>query len=125
MILVIGFSFFFFDGLLGYAPVVRGMRAYWETAARERTSVLLASEAWHSTPQQLQLAAHCLSWPLLFMVGITRWEHLNWFSRQVLWLQSHLTSLPDGWARVATAIALWALSGLLVVLIRTCFRFRH
>jgi hypothetical protein len=125
LILIAGFSFFFFDGLLGYTPIVRRMLAYWETVSRERTSVRSAARAWHCTRDQLQLAAHCLSWPLLFMAGFTRWERENWLSRHIIGLEGRLSVIPDGWRRVTVAIALWIVAGMVVVLLRVCRRSRN
>jgi hypothetical protein len=120
--LIVSFSVLFFDGLLGYKPVVCKMRAYWDLASEKEIPVAIAAREWHATFEQLQLFGHFLSWPFVFMLGVYRWNPPNPFSPQVARLEHLWAFLPQGWVGVMTALVLWGLAGVLIAFARALIR---
>jgi hypothetical protein len=116
--LVLGFGLFFWDGILGYTPIVRGLRNRWEAAATE-TGGAESSPRAQPILESAQLLVHLLSWPLVFLVGVFRRDSPTLLTPPVEALERWLSFLPSGWPEVTTAILLWLLMGLLVSLVRS------
>jgi hypothetical protein len=116
--LIIGFSLFFWDGIFGYTPIVRALRKSWDTESG-------ATESRQQAPpfiESIQLLIHLLSWPLVFLVGVFRWDFPTVLTSPIEAAEHRLGFLPTGWPEVTMAIVLWLLIGLLVSLTRFCFR---
>jgi hypothetical protein len=110
--LVIGFSVFFWDGILGYRPVVHLL---WRWA--ERSPVRHETGAILSRPPKrwsLQLAMHFASWPVLFLIGSSRWSEPNSATELLAMLEERASFLPTGWPQVTMALAVWLLVGALI-----------
>lgn len=118
LLLILSFGVFFFDGILGYQPIVRGMYLYWRDAAQRELPVGQAAREWRAASGCVQLLLHCLSWPLVFAVGILRWTTPNPISLVVGRGEHALLFLPPGWPQAATAVMLWAVAGCAVLLAR-------
>ena len=103
--MVFGFSLFFWDGIFGYRPIVRRM---WERAAG-------------GAADTLQLLLHCLSWPLVFLLGLFRWDAVTPLTQIVPLALAHLRVLPLGWPEVVVASLIWAGVGGAAVLVRHLF----
>lgn len=121
LILISSFSLFFFDGLLGYSPIIRKTHYYWQSCARAKIPAPQAAQASLSTADYLQLIAHFISWPLLLAVGIRRWNWPNPIADRILEFEHRLSRLPEGWSRVVVALILWLIPGAFVVFIRFFF----
>jgi hypothetical protein len=117
--LVVGFSAFFWDGLLGYRPIVRGWYRTAARAAREEHPVPgAARDVPGGVRERLWLLTHAMSFPLLFVVGLARYD-VSWLPvSYVLRLQAELRFLPGAWLEVATAVLLWAATGLILIAAR-------
>jgi hypothetical protein len=116
--LIIGFSLFFWDGIFGYTPIVRGLRKSWETEsgpAESRPQAPLFIES-------IQLLIHLLSWPLVFLVGVFRWDFPTVLTSPIEGVEHRLSFLPIGWPEVTMAIVLWLSAGLFVSLVRFYFK---
>jgi hypothetical protein len=120
--LVLAFSVFFWDGVLGYQPIVRNWYRYWSQAAERDIPVNEAARSRGQLAERLQLLAHFLSWPFVFVLGVFRWDFPNAITSELSLLMDHLRFLPQGWPEVVTALLLWASTGLLVLLFRRAFR---
>jgi hypothetical protein len=116
--LIIGFSLFFWDGIFGYTPIVRGLRKRWRTDSGSSQSQPQAQPL----NETVQLLIHLLSWPVVFLVGVFRWDFPTVLTSPIEGLERGLGFLPSGWPGVTTATLLWLLTGLLVSLARFCFR---
>jgi hypothetical protein len=116
--LIVGFSLFFWDGILGFTPIVRNMRRRWDADAfpsQQRPGVQPVGET-------VQLLIHLLSWPVVFLVGVFRWDFPTFLTGSIEGLERHLSRLPPGWPEVTTALMLWLLTGALVASVRFCFK---
>ena len=116
--LIIGFSLFFWDGIFGYTPIVRGLRKSWETESGPAESRPEAPPFIES----IQLLIHLLSWPLVFLVGVFRWDFPTVLTTPIEGAEHGLSFLPTGWPEITIAIVMWLSIGLLVSAVR--FRFR-
>ena len=117
--LVLGFGLFFWDGILGYTPIVRGLWRRWEPRPADLPK---SSQQAPSLVESTQLLVHVLSWPLVFLIGVFRWDSQTILTRFVEGLERWLIFLPDGWPDVTVAIVLWLLMGLLVGILRYFFK---
>jgi hypothetical protein len=115
--IILSFSFFFFDGIFGYQPIVRRMWQQWSRWLDDETAVCVGKNWWPSI-DRLQLFIHFASWPLVFVLGTTRWNPPNPISPIISAFEHRLAFLPPGWPGVTTALALWSLAGLIVMAIR-------
>jgi hypothetical protein len=106
VLIISGFSFFFWDGIFGYTPIVDRWRARLE-ALREGDSVAGAMPV----SERLQLFGHFVSWPLVFVCGVYRWDTANPISSAVEGAIGALGSLPKGWPEVLMALAIWLAAG--------------
>jgi hypothetical protein len=91
--LVLGFALFFWDGILGYTPIVRGLRKRWESGSGGSVpskSLRLPQTAIESA----QLLLHLLSWPLVFFLGVFRWDFPTILTPLVEGLERRLTFVP-------------------------------
>jgi hypothetical protein len=119
--LVIGFAVFFWDGILGYTPIVRGLRKQWESGPAGSAPSKL-SPGPQPLSEAVQLMLHLLSWPVVFLLGVFRWDFPTILTPAVESLERRLNLLPAGWPEVTTAVLLWLLMGLLVGFARILFR---
>jgi hypothetical protein len=116
--LVIGFSLFFWDGILGYTPIVRRMWRRWDagnSATQARPNPERIGEA-------AQLFIHLLSWPFVFLAGVLRWDFPTGLTAGIETMEQRLSVLPRGWPEVTTALILWLLVGGIVGTGRFCFK---
>lgn len=121
LVLIAGFSFFFFDGIFGYQVIVREMCIYWEQSAKQGLPASIAAQNWHSTSSRVQLLAHCWSWPIFVLFGVFRWNFANYASAVLGRLQNRFVFLPEGWPGVLVALLVWGVIGLLFILVRLLF----
>ncbi len=121
LILISSFSLFFFDGLLGYSTIIRRTHDHWQSCARKKIPAPEAAQASLSTADYLTLISHFISWPLLLVVGIRRWNWPNPISDRLVEVEHRLSRLPEGWSRVVVALILWLIPGAFVVLVRSIF----
>ena len=109
-VLVAGFSFFFFDGLLFYAPEVsrlyacsmRGSRA---AGLRDRSS-------------EAALMFHFISFPFVLCLAITRPDIPAWLVAWSHWLSCLYTGLPMRVEQLLRAITLVAAIGIFILILR-------
>jgi len=116
MIIICVFGFFFFDGLLGFTPIVRRWQTCWQAISTGRLTATDRTPP--MTLESLQLFAHFASWPCLFALGITRYNPPNPVSNQVSLIEGGLRFLPPGWPAVIVAVGMWAAAGAVVLAIR-------
>ena len=112
-ILVAGFSLFFFDGLLGYRVIVRQLYETWRFATID-SSVARPGDTW----PHIQLSAHFLSFPPLFVVGVVRWNPPNPLAPFLDAAERRLAFLPLGWPEVATALFIFVAAGAVAFVVR-------
>jgi hypothetical protein len=125
--ILIAFGLFFVDGLVGYAPIVRAWYREWDQLAANASSEEMGRFKFF---QGAQLLAHCLSWPILFLLGISRFDRQGALSRVIAGVLQELAFLPRGWPAVAVAVGVFVASGTVVLIARgiaclavTQFRF--
>jgi len=116
--LVIAFGFFFFDGIWGYTPIVANAYEGWRRAAENNLPVAFASVRYMRQWERVQLSAHVISWPIVFLLGVFQWRPVTPMVGCVTTLEQRLSGLPEGWPQVTIAVAVWALVGLFVRAIR-------
>jgi hypothetical protein len=121
LVIIIGFGVFFWDGILGYTPIVRKWKNYWEDL--DINNLPLDGAPCHpKLTDSLQLWVHCLSWPAVFLCGVYRWEIPNPATDFVGHAIQKLEFLPTGWPEVIIAAAMWLLTGGIVAAIRFCIQ---
>ncbi len=103
--LIVGFSVFFWDGIVGYLPIVRRL-----AANGDQTPPRLA--------ETLQLSLHCASWPFLFLLGLHHWKPQTAVIPFVGFATARLRVLGRGWPEVLMALLLWLFVGLLICVVR-------
>jgi uncharacterized membrane protein len=119
VIIIASTGVFFFDGLLGFTPIVRRRRVTWNAKSRnESTAGMQPTSAWEDT----QIFAHSFAWPFLFFLGLYRFNAPNSASDFLMSVQHHLLFLPEGWRAVVLAAFIWALPGVVVVVLRVASR---
>jgi len=121
-VMVVGYSLFFWDGILGYRPIVRRMWRDWKQSADAGIPVARPACTRRYATDTLQLALHFFSWPLISVFGLFRWNALTLPTQAIAHLIGRLRVLPPGWPEVTTAALLWLLAGVLVASVRACFR---
>ena len=120
--LVCGFGLFFWDGILGYQPMVRKVWRAWQHGDLAFAPNASQSHRSRSNRGLLpQLLIHSLSWPCVFLFGVFRWDVE--VPGIAAWIQG-LHDLPAGWPQVTMALLLWLTSGLIVVACRLALRLR-
>lgn len=124
-ILILAFSFFFWDGMLGYRPIVRQLWNEWKR--REEQSAQSSGTLSFSQGRvgAAQLFLHFLSWPFVFLVGLKRWPTTTFLSQPIRISMKYMLFLPDGWPGVISAVLLWTLAGILVSAVRTALYLRR
>jgi hypothetical protein len=115
--LVVGFSVFFWDGVLGYRPAVRGLYARWEVSAQRGDPSASTRDATGGVLRSLQFLAHTVSVAALFAVGLFRQDMPTRPVAHVARLEQRLAFLPGGWPAVMTAVLAWAAVGLALLLV--------
>ncbi len=110
--MVVGFSVFFWDGIFGYQPIVRRM---WGAAEAGVPKV-------GGVADTVQLFLHFLSWPLVFMLGLFRWDAVTPLTWPVSQMIAHLGVLSPGWAEVVVASLIWVGAGLAILFFRALYR---
>jgi hypothetical protein len=120
--LIIGFGLFFWDGILGYQPIVRRMWEYWKQLRDAGTVIADAAPMPCYLRDTLQLTLHFLSWPIVFLLGFFRWSAVTPLTAPISNLIYRLASLSTGWPEVIAAIILWLLAGAVVGLGRILLR---
>jgi hypothetical protein len=120
--LVLGFSLFFWDGIFGYQPVVRRVWGNWNRAVEAGFPTADAVPTPHYVTDSLQLLVHSLSWPLVFLLGLFRWNTVTPLTQPISQVTERLRFLPFGWPEVTAAALLWLVTGTAVSLLRTVFR---
>jgi hypothetical protein len=123
--LILGFSLFFWDGILGYQPIVRCMWGNCKRAIQLGIPLGAAPPTAVYLTDTLQLLIHFLSWPLVFLFGVFRWNAVTPLTQPVSQVTDRLRFLPPGWPEVTTAALLWLVAGIAVFLFRVAFRFRQ
>jgi hypothetical protein len=116
LIILMVFGFFFFDGLLGFTPIVRRRKAHSDATMNE--SLPASRIASYSVWDSVQLFIHFVSWPFLLFLGVFRYDAPNLVSNWLGLLESSLQFLPEGWPAVLIAVAIWALAGAVVLCVR-------
>jgi hypothetical protein len=130
VVLIVGFGCFFFDGIFSFQPIVRDLHHHWQVAEE---SNMAAEHARWTCPvrrwQELQLLLHTLSFPVVFVFGVFRWNPPNPVTPLLVRVADRLPAfLPTGWPEVTMAILLWVAAGFAVVLSRALLareRFRR
>jgi hypothetical protein len=114
--MVVGFSVFFWDGIFGYQPIVRRLWEEWGQAAEAGVPKV------GSITGALQLLLHFLSWPLVFILGLFRWDAVTPLTWPVSQMIAHLGVLSPGWAEVVVASLIWVGAGLAILFFRALYR---
>jgi hypothetical protein len=120
--LVIGFSLFFWDGILGYKPIVRCMWANWKRAVELGIPATEVARTVFCLTDTLQLLVHFFSWPVVFLFGLFRWNTVTPLTQLISEVTDRLGFLPAGWPEVTAAALLWLVAGAIVYLLRVPFR---
>lgn len=120
--LILGFSFFFWDGILGYRPIVRRLWRNWKRAIEDGIPVSAAVSTPKYLTDTLQLLLHFISWPFIFLFGLFRWNPVTPWTQPISEVTGALRILPYGWPEVITAILLWLGTGLTLISIYGLFR---
>jgi len=115
--IIVGFSFFFWDGILGYTPIVRKWKTLWGHVPADDPPLDL-SRRQPQLSDSLQLLVHFLSWPVVFLCGVYRWEIANPATDFVGHAIHKLGFLPTGWPEVLVAATVWLVAGGIVAAIR-------
>jgi len=123
--LIVGFSLFFWDGILGYQPIVRRLWKNWKYASDAEIPVGGQMETARNVTDRAQLLLHCMSWPFVFLLGLFRWNVVTPFTRPILQIIARLRFLPAGWPEVSTAALIWIIAGITILLVRTLLRIRQ
>jgi hypothetical protein len=123
--LVLGFGFFFFDGIFGYTPIVAGFHDHWRRATENSAPVAIAAQEYRRPLERAQLFVHFLSWPFVFLLGLSGWNPPNPITACIASFERWLGFLPRGWAPVTVAVILWASMGTAVIAIRKLPRALH
>jgi hypothetical protein len=118
MLMVAAFSAFFWDGIFWYQPAVRDLHAYWARETARSTPVAQAARGARSVGRSVQFLAHFLSLPVIFWLGVTRWDPANPVGSYLLRVEARLTFLPEGLPQVLWALVLWVTMGPLVLGVR-------
>jgi hypothetical protein len=119
--LILGFGLLFWDGILGYQPIVRSMWKNWRRAVEVGMPVADVALPRYLT-DTIQLLLHFLSWPLVFLLGLFRWNRVTPLTQPVSQITDGLRFLPLGWPEVITAVVLWIVAGIIVFLLRLASR---
>jgi hypothetical protein len=119
--MVLGFSFFFFDGIFGYTHIISELDSYWRGAVDQKTPLKIAA-GYHRPSARVQILMHTVSWPFVFLLGVFRWNPPNPLSGYVAALEHAFNWLPTGWPQIAVALLLWALMGMVVGAVRILSR---
>jgi hypothetical protein len=117
MLIIPAFGVFFFDGILGYTPIVRRWTRYWDAASTRPGSASPGNKP--TFGEHVQLLMHFLSWPILFALGALHYHFANPVSDWIASAQQDLDFLPAGWPSIVVAMLLWSLGGAAVVAMRT------
>jgi hypothetical protein len=112
-----GFGFFFWDGLLGYTPIVRKWKTRWNDLPLDNQRSNMGHGP-RKLSDTLQLLIHFLSWPAVFLCGVYRWEFPNPATDFVNRVTYRLAFLPTGWPEVTVAVGIWLLAGGMVAALR-------
>jgi len=116
--LTVGFSFFFWDGILGFQPIIRAAKTRWQIAGSSGSLPVLPGrfdEFWTG----LQTFLHFLSFPFVLALGIFRWDPPSRVTKGVQLLEVRLGhSLPQGWLQVVIILLIWAGAGALLAVLR-------
>jgi hypothetical protein len=112
------FSLFFWDGILGFQPIVKSVYSYWQGAVGPHGQAAVAAAVRPTRWESTQLLFHLLSWPVVFVLALSRCESNNAVTSMIARLIDWLGFLRDGWPEVVAAVILWALTGLLVWMVR-------
>jgi hypothetical protein len=120
--LILGFSLFFWDGILGYQPIVHRIWGNWKRAVEVGIPVANVATTPGYLSDTLQLLFHFLSWPLVFLLGLFRWNAVTPLTQPISQVTDRLRFLPPGWPEVTTAALLWLVAGTAVFLFRVAFR---
>jgi hypothetical protein len=120
-VIIVAFGLFFFDGLLGYTPIVQRWHVFWSDCAGPYAPAHATRCV--RTGDCLQLLLHCVSWPFLFLLGLWQYDVpssgiANW----VDWCNQRLNFLSASWSAVAVALLLFLAAGALVALLRVVGR---
>jgi hypothetical protein len=115
LVILVGFGFLFFDGILSYTPIVLAWYKYWNSAEKfglptEKAATSFRWRGW------VQLLLHCLSWPILFLLALYRYDAPNAISDGVRIAEHQLDFLPAGWPEVVTAVGILCAAALVAVL---------
>jgi hypothetical protein len=123
--LIAGFSFFFWDGILGYQPIVRELRRHWAEAGQHSIPTVAAFKASKMGRRSAQLFAHFLSYPFVFMLGLLKPEFDNPLTGAVAGIEQLLSRAAPGWAEVLAASSIWLATGLTLACLRWLLRGFH
>jgi hypothetical protein len=123
-LLVAGFSVFFFDGLLGYRPIVQTLYLRWKSLATNVGGTVPGVQN-VSIGMRIQVFAHFLSLPLLFLIGLCRWDVPNPVSNRIGQIERGLAFVPIAWRGVLVALMTWTAIGVAVSLLRVAAKARR
>ena len=115
--LIFAFGIFFWDGILGYTRLVRDLRWRWITVTGPY-ELKVVSPPSVILRENLQLTLHFVSWPVVFLLGLYQWQFDNPLSVWVQQIVNRLNFMPRGCPELCIAVLLWAVAGLIVLLIR-------
>lgn len=109
-VLVVGFSLFFWDGLLFYRPLVARMDRYPQPPD--------APAASPTAGELVQGALHVAAFVLLLAFGLLRPGGTSPLDAVVRWLEALAPRLPDGAPQCLTVLIVWLAAGALVAAAR-------
>jgi len=120
--LIAGFSFFFWDGIFGYQPIVRELYRHWTDAERRDISLADAAAGSKMGLRALALSAHAVSFPFVFLLGLLKPQFELPIGRSLANIDRAFSTLPMPWAQIAGALCIWLAAGAVIVSGRHAWR---
>jgi hypothetical protein len=109
------FAVLFFDGICGFTPLVTNTYRRWQNAAVRGFAPEEVRHHFSRRSDRLQLAAHAVSWPFVFMIGVFRPSSSHGLSSLFRAGEGQLGHiLPDGFPQVVLALAWWLAIGIVI-----------
>lgn len=116
--MVLGFGIFFWDGILGYRPAVRQMRAYWNAIEDDDAPSAAYGAAFANSTRDALLLVHLMSFPIVLLFGVVRLPQAHWLAPAIEGAERWLEFLPAGMPQAAIALATWGCAGIVIYLAR-------
>jgi hypothetical protein len=123
--LLVAFSFFFWDGILGYQPIVRELRRHWVAADRRGIATAAAFKGSKMGRRTAQLSAHLVSFPFVFLLGLFKPDFHNPLAGAVARIEHLMSGAAPGWPEVLAACSVWLTVGLVLLCVRQLLRRFH